>query len=82
MPLPFDLKFSEEKSGDSLMGISLVCDSLFSLAAFRILSLSLKLTILIIYLGVSVFEFNLFGTLYFPVPGYLFPSSDFGNFQP
>ena len=57
--------------------------SCFSLAVLRLLFLSLTLSILItICLGVSPFEFNLFGILCASVPGHLFPSSGLESFQP
>ena len=47
------------------MGIPLLLTLCFSLVAFRILSLSLNFAVLIIiYLGVDLFWFILFGTLY------------------
>ena len=57
---------SFEKSADSLIGIPLQVTDCFSLAAFKILSLSLTLGILFMMcLGVSLFGSTLFGTLCF-----------------
>ena len=59
-------KVSDEKSTDRLMGALLRITNCFSLAAFKILSLSLIFGILIIMcLGVFLFGFILFGTLSF-----------------
>ena len=57
MPLPFGLQTLHwsEKSAEPFEG-SLVCDS-FSLAAFKIFSLSLTFVVLIMYLGVSLCGF-------------------------
>ena len=74
-PLPFTTlntsfqslhcKVSFEKSADSLMGTSLWVTLFFSLDAFKILSLSLIFGYLIIIcLGVFLFEYNFFGTLW------------------
>uniref|UniRef100_A0A9L0SPR2 Uncharacterized protein n=1 Tax=Equus caballus TaxID=9796 RepID=A0A9L0SPR2_HORSE len=57
------VKVSADKSADSLLGVSLYVTCCFSLSAFKILSLSLILDILIIVcLGVGLFGFILFGT--------------------
>ena len=63
------------------MEFSLYITSCFCLTAFRILSLSLTFTILIMFWCVSL------GSPYlelsgFPEPGYLFPFPDQGSFQP
>ena len=56
-----------EKSADSLMEVPLYITSCFSLAAFKILSLSLTFDILIVMcLDVHVFGFILFGSLCVP----------------
>ena len=56
-------KVSFEKSADSLKGIPLQETNCFSLAAFKILSLSLTFSILIMCLRVVLFTSILFGTL-------------------
>ena len=59
-------KVSFEKSFDSHMGTTLYVTVSFSLAAFKILSLSLIFDILnVVCLGVVLFGSNLFGTLCF-----------------
>ena len=56
-------KVSFEKSADSFMGTPLWVTVSFSLAAFKILSLSLILgNLIMIYLGVFLLESNFFGT--------------------
>ena len=74
-------KVSFEKSADSLMGSPLQVTVSFSLAVFRIFSLSLILgNLMMMCLGVFLFGSNLFGTLWLPgLPGSLFPSPDWGN---
>ena len=67
MPVPLLCKVSAEKSSDSLMEVLLYKASSFSLAAFKSLSLSLIFDILIImYLGMDLFGFILFGNLCAP----------------
>ena len=57
-------KVSFEKSADSPMGAPLQKTNCFSLAAFKILSLSLTFDILsMMCLGVGIFRFILFGLL-------------------
>ena len=66
------------------MGVPLYMTLCFFLVAFRILALSLTFAIVIVIcLGVGLFGFILFGSSSVPlVPGYLFPSSGLGSFQP
>ena len=65
------------------MGLCLYTTNYFSLAAFRILSLSLTFTVLTVCLRMCLFGFILFGTLGLPGPlESLFPSTDQGGFQP
>ena len=73
-------RVSVGKSADRLMGVPLfvIC---FSLAAFRILSLTFAIFI-IICLGVGLFGFTCLGPSVLSVSGYLFPSLGLGIFQP
>lgn len=65
MPPLCGWKIFAEKSPDSLMGIPLYITGYFSLAAFKILFLSLSFDILIIiWLSVGTFGVILFGTLW------------------
>ena len=57
------LQVSVEKSADSLTAVSFKVTNCFSLAAFKILSLSFTFAILGKGLGVGLFGWNLFGTL-------------------
>ena len=56
-------KVSFEKSADSLMGTPLYITVSFSLAAFKILSLSLILANVMMCLGVFLLGSSFFGTL-------------------
>ena len=62
------------------MGVSLCMSHSFPLAAFRILSLTFAVLVMIC-LGVGLFGFILFGTSVLPVPRYLFSSSGSGKFH-
>ena len=58
-------KVSFEKSADSLMGTSLEVTVSYSLAAFKIFSLSLILgNVIMMFLGVCFLEFSCFGTFW------------------
>ena len=62
-----------EKSASRFMGIPLYITCCFSIAAFNILSLSLRFATLIgVFLGVVLFQLILFETL-FSSSSYLFP---------
>ena len=64
-PLPSAWNVSFEKSDESLIDAPLYVTTSFSLVAFRILSLSLSLVILVMMcLGAGFFGSNLFGTLW------------------
>ena len=72
---------SVEKSAASLIGFPSYFTSCFSFAAFKILSLSLKLGVLIMMcLGLCLFEFILFGASALPECAWLFPSPGCGHF--
>lgn len=74
MPLSLAFKVFAEKPVFSLMRLSLYATSHFFLASFRILSLFLTFTILIIMFLVEYpFGFILFGTLWLPEPGLSYP---------
>ena len=74
-------KVSSEKSADSLMETHLQVTNLFSLAAFKILSLSLTFGILImICLGVGLFASMWFGTLCASWTCMSIPSPNYGSF--
>ena len=74
-------KVSFEKSADSLMGALLQVTICFSLAVFKILSLSLTFGVLIMmHLGVVLFASILFGFYVLPRLVCLFPSPNQENF--
>ena len=79
---PLTCKVSFEKSTDSLMGTLLQVTVSFSLAAFKILSLSLILgKVIMMWFGVCFLESNFFWTLQASWTSWqsLFPLPDQGN---
>ena len=74
-------KVSFEKSADSLLGTPLQVTVSFSLAAFRNFSLSLILgNLMMMCLGVFLFESNFFGTLWASWTSWKSISLDWGSF--
>lgn len=75
-------KFQLKKIVDSLMELFLYITNWFSLADFKILSLSLNFDILIITcLGIHLFGFILFGTFYISWTWMSISSPNLGSFQ-